>query len=85
MRLLRDLSVITSYSIHYTKLYELAVFLASSLGNLFTYIVTAIQLGIAHPDPNGGVLLSIEKFMSVFAITQIPLAISEGILTVVVV
>ncbi len=62
----------------------LAVFLASSLGNLFTYIVTAIQLGIAHPDPNGGVLLSIEKFMSVFAITQIPLAISEGILTVVV-
>jgi cobalt/nickel transport system permease protein len=61
-----------------------AVFLGAALGDLVTYIITSLQLGIAFPDPSGGVMASIIKFMSIFAVTQIPLAISEGILTVIV-
>ena len=49
-----------------------------------TYVTTSIQLGLAFPDPNGGFLLSASKFMGIFAVTQVPLAISEGLLTVVV-
>ena len=49
-----------------------------------TYLVTAVQLGLAFPAPEGGVVKSFVKFTGIFAITQIPLAISEGILTVIV-
>lgn len=61
------------------------IFLAASLGNLMTYVVTALQLSFAYPDPVGGIASSMIKFLSVFALTQIPLAIIEGILTVVVI
>ncbi len=62
----------------------LAVFLAAALGDMATYIVTSIQLAIAFPAPDGGIAFSLVKFLGVFALTQIPLAISEGILTVVI-
>ncbi|WP_310603319.1 energy-coupling factor ABC transporter permease [Anaerosporobacter sp.] len=62
-----------------------AVFLAAALGDLFTYMVTSLQLGLAFPATDGGIWASVVKFMGVFAITQIPLAIIEGFLTVVVV
>lgn len=62
-----------------------AIFLAASLGNLCTYCVTSVQLGLAYPSEVGGVLASIVKFLGIFAVTQIPLAIIEGIITVVVV
>lgn len=62
-----------------------SVFLAASLGDLFTYCITSIQLGLDHPSEVGGVMASIVRFMGVFAVTQIPLAIVEGLLTVVVV
>ena len=55
---------------------SVAVFAAAALGDLFTYVVTSVQLGVV----NGG----IGKFLMVFAVTQIPLAIAEGLLTVVV-
>lgn len=60
----------------------LAVFLAAALGDLLTYVTTSIQLALAFPAETGGFMASLTKFMSVFALTQIPLAISEGILTV---
>lgn len=60
------------------------VFLAASLGNLMTYVVTAIQLSLAFPDPVAGLGGSLVRFLSVFAVTQIPLAIIEGIITVIV-
>lgn len=60
------------------------VFLAASLGNLLTYVVTATQLAIAFPDPVSGLKGSLISFLSVFAVTQIPLAIVEGIITVIV-
>lgn len=62
----------------------LAVFLAASIGDLLTYVTTSFQLAFAYPSPTGGISESLVKFMGIFAITQIPLAISEGILTVIV-
>ncbi|MBU5437430.1 energy-coupling factor ABC transporter permease [Tissierella sp. MSJ-40] len=59
----------------------LSVFLAACLGDLATYIITAIQLSLAFPDPIGGIGASLVKFLTVFAVTQIPLAIVEGIIT----
>jgi cobalt/nickel transport system permease protein len=59
--------------------------IAVSLGDLFTYCVTSLQLALAYPSEVGGVLASALKFLSVFAPTQIPLTIVEGILTVLVV
>jgi cobalt/nickel transport system permease protein len=54
---------------------------AAAIGDLSTYVTTAVQLALAFPDPAGGVLGSAVKFMGVFAISQIPLAIIEGALT----
>lgn len=58
------------------------VFLAAAFADLLTYVTTSIQLAVAYPDPIGGVLASFLKFGGIFAVTQIPLAISEGLLTV---
>ncbi|WP_368489797.1 energy-coupling factor ABC transporter permease [Clostridium sp. BJN0013] len=63
---------------------SIAVFTAAMLGDLMTYVTTSIQLALAFPDTTGGVLVSMTKFMGIFAVTQIPLAISEGLLTVIV-
>ena len=62
--------------------FALGVFIAASLANLLTYVTTSAQLAFAFPDPLGGVMASFLKFAGIFAITQIPLAISEGLLTV---
>lgn len=60
----------------------LGVFLAAALGDIVTYMVTSVQLALAFPSEVGGFTASLGKFMGIFAVTQIPLAISEGILTV---
>lgn len=60
------------------------VFLAAFLGDLMTYVVTATQLSLAFPDSVSGFVGSLSKFLSVFAVTQIPLAIVEGIITAIV-
>jgi cobalt/nickel transport system permease protein len=62
----------------------LAVFLGAAIGDLATYTVTSIQLAWAFPDPVSGFAGSATKFMGIFSVTQIPLAISEGLLTVLV-
>jgi len=59
----------------------LAVFLAASIGDLATYVVTSFQLALAYPSADGGILTSFVKFAMVFAVTQVPLAIIEGLLT----
>ena len=46
------------------------------MGDLATYVVTSIQLGVVY----GNYL----EYLSIFALTQIPLSIAEGLLTVVV-
>ena len=61
------------------------VFLAAFAGDLFTYCVTSFQLALAYPSETGGVGASVVKFLTVFAPTQLPLAVIEGILTTVIV
>lgn len=56
------------------------IFLAVALSDLFTYITTSIQLALAFPA--SGFFVSFLQFAAVFALTQIPLAIAEGILAV---
>ena len=64
---------------------KVTVFLAAFLGDLFTYCVTSVELAIAYPSEVGGFGASVIKFLGIFATTQVPLAIIEGILTVVIV
>lgn len=61
------------------------IFLAAALGDLFTYCVTSFQLALAYPSETGGVMASAFRFLSIFALTQVPLAVIEGIITVVVI
>ncbi|MCI6719691.1 MAG: energy-coupling factor ABC transporter permease [Butyricicoccus sp.] len=63
---------------------HVSVFLAACLGDLLTYCVTSFQLALAYPAAEGGMAVSVVKFLGVFAPTQLPLAVLEGILTVVV-
>lgn len=60
-----------------------AIFIAATLGNIATYSVTSIQLALAHG--NGSIVEALIKFLSIFALTQIPIAIIEGIITVLVI
>lgn len=61
-----------------------AVFFAACLGDLATYIVTSLQLGLAFPDSSGGFVGAAVQFLIVFVPTQLPIAIGEGLLTTVV-
>ncbi|MGV8981118.1 energy-coupling factor ABC transporter permease [Clostridium sp.] len=63
---------------------SVSIFAAAALGDMMTYVTTSFQLALAFPDKTGGFIASLMKFLSIFAVTQIPLAISEGILTVIV-
>ncbi|MEM5781499.1 MAG: energy-coupling factor ABC transporter permease [Lawsonibacter sp.] len=63
---------------------HVGIFLAAAIGDLFTYCVTSLQLALAYPSAQGGIAASAAKFLAVFAPTQVPLAIIEGILTVVI-
>lgn len=65
--------------------YRASIFLAAFLGNITTYLVTSFQLALAFPAGTGGILASFVKFAGIFMITQVPLAASEGLLTVVVI
>lgn len=60
---------------------DVQVFFAMTLANLSTYVVTAVQLSLAYPDPTFGAALA--KFATIFAVTQVPLAIIEGLVGVV--
>ena len=61
-----------------------AIFGAAALADLLTYVTTSIQLALAFPAASGGFMASFLKFAGIFAITQVPLAISEGLLTLLV-
>jgi len=60
---------------------SVGIFLAAALGNLITYVTTSVQLAFVFPDPN--TFDAFLKFGGIFAITQIPLAIGEGLLAVI--
>jgi cobalt/nickel transport system permease protein len=58
------------------------VFAGMAVADLATYVTTALQLAWAHPDAESGFLGAAVKFLGVFAVTQVPLAIGEGLLGV---
>lgn len=60
-----------------------ALFFGAFLGDLVTYAVTSTQLGLAFPGTEG-VAVAITKYLGIFMLTQLPIAIGEGILTVLV-
>lgn len=61
-----------------------AVFAGAFAANMGTYLVTSAQLALAFPEAEGGVMTAFAKFAGIFAVTQIPLAVAESLLTVVV-
>jgi cobalt/nickel transport system permease protein len=58
-----------------------SAFVAAMLADLTTYITTSLQLALAFPAASGGVATSFQAFLTVFAITQLPLAAIEGLVT----
>lgn len=62
---------------------SVAIFLGAMTGDLATYVVTSAQLALAFPDAAGGIGAAFAKFAGIFAVTQIPLAVAEGLVTVV--
>ena len=69
-RVLRD----TSVNMYVT------VFLVTALADMFTYVTTSLELALAYPAEVGGVAGSFILFMGIFAVTQVPLAIVEGVI-----
>ena len=63
----------------------IGVFAGAALGDLATYMTTSVELAAAYPDASSGYVGAFLKFAGVFALTQVPLAIAEGFLTVVVI
>lgn len=57
----------------------LTVFSACALADLFTYFTTSLELALAYPAEVGGIMSSFILFAGIFAITQVPLAILEGV------
>ena len=60
----------------------IGIFAACFMADLSTYCITSLQLALAHPDPASGFLGALGKFLGVFAFTQVPLAIAEGLVGV---
>ncbi|ATE54971.1 energy-coupling factor ABC transporter permease [Actinosynnema pretiosum] len=59
-----------------------AVFCGVAVADLATYVTTATQLAIAFPDDGAGFVGAWGRFLSLFALTQVPLAIVEGMIGV---
>jgi cobalt/nickel transport system permease protein len=60
----------------------IAMFFTAFFADLFTYVTTAVELALAFPTPSMGEAFT--TFFVIFAVTQIPLAIAEGLLTTVI-
>ena len=56
------------------------VFVGVAMANLATYVTTATQLALAYPE--GGFVEAWGRFLGIFAVTQVPLAIVEGLVGV---
>ena len=63
---------------------DVGIFVAMALADLSTYCVTSVQLALAYPDPSSGFGGAAVKFLSIFAFSQVPLALMEGLLGVIV-
>jgi cobalt/nickel transport system permease protein len=54
---------------------------AAGLSSVAVYTVAAFQMAVAYPAPESGVAGSLVRFLAVFAWTQVPIAMVEGLLT----
>ena len=54
------------------------VFITAVIADWLTYVTTAVELSLAYPGAN--IFNTWLTFMSIYAVTQVPLAIAEGIL-----
>lgn len=61
---------------------SIAIFLAAVFSDVSTYLVAAFQLALAHA--NGAFGGAFVDFLMVYAPTQVPLAIVEGLVTVII-
>jgi cobalt/nickel transport system permease protein len=60
----------------------ISMFFTAFVADLMTYITTAVELALAFPGADMGATFA--TFFGIFAITQIPLAIAEGLLSTVI-
>jgi cobalt/nickel transport system permease protein len=54
---------------------------AGLAGSVVTYAVTSGELALAFPDASGGIWGAFLRFAGLFAITQVPIGVVEGIVT----
>lgn len=59
----------------------MSVFLAAFVSDILIYVATSTQLALAFQSETNSLIDILIKFMSVFAIAQVPLAIIEGVFT----
>lgn len=57
---------------------------AAFVGDMSTYVTTSLQLAIAHPEASASIGAAFGRFLGVFSFAQVPIAILEGVLTVLV-
>jgi cobalamin biosynthesis protein CbiM/cobalt ECF transporter T component CbiQ len=62
--------------------FSVTVFCAAAAADLVTYMMTSLQLALAYPSAEGGVLATFLVYLGIFSITQIPLAVLEGVIIV---
>lgn len=62
--------------------FSIRVFFGVAIADLATYVMTSTQLALAFPDGHGGFFSAWAEFLGIFAITQIPLAIVEGLVAI---
>ncbi|MBR0472756.1 MAG: energy-coupling factor ABC transporter permease [Methanosphaera sp.] len=60
----------------------ISIFFTAFVADLMTYVATSVELSLAFPGANMGATFA--AFLTIFAVTQIPLAIAEGLLTMVI-
>jgi cobalt/nickel transport system permease protein len=60
----------------------ISIFIAAFISDVAIYVCTSFQLALAFQTETAGLWSNAVKFLSVFAISQLPLAIVEGLFTV---
>ena len=58
--------------------FAVTIFSAAAAADLATYAMTSAQLALAYPAAEGGFTAAFLLYLGIFGITQIPLAVAEG-------
>lgn len=61
---------------------SISIFFTAFVADLLTYVATSVELALAFPGAD--IVSTFIAFLGIFAVTQIPLAIAEGLLTMVI-